>query len=78
MSQPKEYAVSSIPINESGHVTARAAIVVAALYLALAVGAPWLLNDAPPSAQDVLATQACCTTAGLVGAAKLTKAMPAR
>jgi hypothetical protein len=78
MLQPKEYVVSSIPINESGHVTARAALIVAALYLALAVGAPWLLNDAPPSAQDVLATQACCTAAGLTGAAKLNKSMPAR
>jgi hypothetical protein len=70
--------VSPNPINESGHVTARAALIVAALYLALAVGAPWLLNDAPPSAQDVLATQACCTTTGLAGAAKPSKAMPGR
>jgi len=38
----------------------RAAMVIVALYVALAVGAPWLLNDAPPSAQDVLATSVYC------------------
>ena len=38
----------------------RAAMVIVALYVALAIGAPWLLNDAPPSAQDVLAANVFC------------------
>ena len=70
--------MNSIPVSESGQLTARAAVVVVALYLALAVGAPWLLHDAPPSAQDVLATQACCTAVVPVAApAKPGKVAPA-
>jgi hypothetical protein len=50
--------MKSNPATSTGHVTARAAIVLVALYLALGVGAPWLLRDAPPVAQDVIATAA--------------------
>ena len=71
--------MNSIPTAESGHVTARAALVVVALYLALAVGAPWLLQEAPPSAQDVLATAACCSVApAALAATKPAKVGPAR
>ena len=35
----------------AGRIAARAAAVLAGLYLAFAVGAPWILNDAPPSVQ---------------------------
>ena len=38
----------------------RAALMLLATYLALAVGAPWLLHDAPPSPQDVVAAKVCC------------------
>ena len=62
----EETAMNAIPASEAGSVTARAIVVVVALYLALAVGAPWLLHDAPPSAEDVIATRACCST--VVGA----------
>ena len=38
----------------------RAAVILAALYVAFAIGTPWLLYDAPPSAEDVLVS---CKTA---------------
>ena len=38
----------------------RAALVGVGLYLALVVGVPWLINHAPPSAQDVVAEAVCC------------------
>ena len=53
---------------------ARAAIVVAGVYLALAVGAPWMLNSAPPSPQDVVAAQVCCVKSA--GAADARSARP--
>jgi hypothetical protein len=43
--------------------TARFAAVVVGAVLALAVGAPWLLHDAPPSPEAVLASSLCCTSA---------------
>ena len=46
-----------------GRYAARAAIVIAAVYLALGVGAPWMLNNAPPSPQDVVAARVCCAHA---------------
>jgi hypothetical protein len=39
---------------------ARAAVILAALYVAFAIGTPWLLYDAPPSAEDVIVS---CRTA---------------
>lgn len=57
--------MNAIPINEPGRPLTpitRAAIVIVALYVALVVGAPWLLYDAPPSAQDVLASKVYCAT----------------
>lgn len=46
-----------------GRLAARAAIVVAGFVLALAVGAPWLLYDAPPSPEAVVAAKLCCARA---------------
>ena len=51
--------MNTIRFNASGRPLTqltRAAIVAVGLYLALVVGAPWLLYDAPPSAQDALAS----------------------
>ena len=42
--------------NSRGH-TARIAAVVVGVVIALGVGAPWLLNDAPPSPEAVLAAK---------------------
>ena len=55
--------MNAIPINETSRPVmwiTRAAVVVVSLYVALAIGAPWLLYDAPPSAQDVLASGVYC------------------
>jgi len=52
--------MNALRMNSIGRHAARAAIVVASTYFALAVGAPWLLHHAPPSAQDVVAAQVCC------------------
>ena len=52
---------------------ARALMLAAGLYLAFAVGAPWLLYNAPPSPQDVVAAKVCC-----VKAASATEARPAQ
>jgi hypothetical protein len=57
---PKEWIMNSMHFNLVGRYAARAAIVIAGVYLALAVGAPFLLLDAPPSPQDVVAAQVCC------------------
>ena len=43
--------------------TARVAIVIVGLLVALAFGAPWLLNDAPPSPEAVFAAKLCCVKA---------------
>ena len=43
-----------------GRYAIRAALVGAALYLALAVGFPFLINGAPPSAADIVAAHVCC------------------
>jgi hypothetical protein len=55
--------------NETSHHAARAAIFIAVIYLALAVGAPWLLNEAPPSPQAVVAAKVCCAKASSPAAA---------
>ncbi len=63
--------MNTMPLNESGGITLRSILVVAAAYLALAVGLPWLLTDAPPSAQDVLVRQVCCAGVSPPAALKL-------
>jgi hypothetical protein len=63
--------MNAIPINETSRPVkwiTRAAVVVVSLYVALAVGAPWLLYDAPPSAQDVLASKAYCAPGSALAA----------
>jgi hypothetical protein len=57
---PEQDAMNATRMNALGRYAARAAIVVAGVYLAIAVGAPWLLYSAPPSPQDVVAAQVCC------------------
>ena len=55
--------MNAIPHSALGHQVTpitRAAIVIVALYVAVMVGAPWVLYDAPPSAQDVLASKVYC------------------
>ena len=48
--------------NAAGRLTARIALVLG-LAAALAVGGPWLLNDAPPSPEAVIAAAVCCAQA---------------
>ena len=53
-----EYKISAV-----SRIATRAALIAAGIYLAVAVGAPWLINSAPPSLQDVIAAQVCCVKA---------------
>ena len=53
--------------NAAGRLTARIALVLG-FAAALAVGGPWLLNDAPPSPEAVIAAAACCAQAPNAGA----------
>ncbi len=41
----------------------RIAALIAGVVVVLALGAPWLLNDAPPSPEAVVAAKACCASA---------------
>jgi len=66
--------MNAMRMNAVSRLAARAAIVVAGVYLAFAVGAPWMLNNAPPSPQDVVAAQVCCFKAA--GAADARSARP--
>jgi len=59
----QEIAMNETRTNALGRLAARAAVLVAGLVLALAVGAPWLLYDAPPSLEAVVAARACCAKA---------------
>jgi len=61
-------------MNAVGRLAARVAIVIASVHFAFAVGAPWMLNGAPPSPQDVTAAQVCC--ARLAGGADARPARP--
>ena len=49
--------------RHSTRFAARAAVILAGMYLAFAVGAPWMLNDAPPTPQDFVASKVCCAKA---------------
>ncbi len=42
---------------------AAGACALGAMYIAFAVGTPWLLHDAPPDSYAAIATQAACTAA---------------
>jgi hypothetical protein len=56
----KENAMTEDRINATSRIAARVAILIVGIVLALAVGAPFLLNDAPPSPEAVFATKVCC------------------
>jgi hypothetical protein len=47
----------------TSHLTTRIAVLIAGVVLALVVGAPWLLLDAPPSPEAVFAARLCCVKA---------------
>ena len=66
--------MNTLRMNAVGRYAARAAVLVAGVYLAFAVGAPWLLYNAPPSPQDVVAAQVCCVKSA--GAADARPARP--
>ena len=55
--------------------TARRVLLVTGFILALAVGAQWLLYEAPPSPEAVVAARACCAKPSPVDAPH---ALPAR
>ena len=55
--------MTEIRTSITSHATARVAIVIVGLLVALAFGAPWLLNDAPPSPEAVFAAKLCCVKA---------------
>jgi hypothetical protein len=59
---PQESAMNEDRLNAASRLTVRIAIMVA-FAAALAIGGPWLLNDAPPSPEAVMATAACCAKA---------------
>ena len=66
--------MNELRMNAVGRYAARAALLVAGVYLAVAVGAPWLLHNAPPTPQDVVAAQVCCFKSA--GAADVRPARP--
>ena len=51
------------PRKVAGRGTIGVACALGAMYLAFAVGAPWLLHDAPPDTYAVMATKATCAAA---------------
>jgi len=55
--------MNEVRTNVTSRQTARVAITIVGFVLALAVGAPWLLNEAPPSPEAVFAAKLCCTSA---------------
>ena len=48
------------PRQTRGRATVAGVCTIAAIFLAFAVGAPWLLRDAPPDTYVVVATSAAC------------------
>jgi hypothetical protein len=73
-------ARNEVPMNNStasaaGRIAVRIAAIAAGLALALVVGTPWLLIDAPPSPEAVVAARVCCAAAP---AAPQPAALPAR
>jgi hypothetical protein len=60
---PQESAMNEDRTYVTSRHTARFAILIVGLFLALAIGAPWLLNDAPPSPEAVFVAKLCCATA---------------
>jgi hypothetical protein len=59
---PQESAMNEDRLNWASRLTVRLAIMIA-FAAALAIGGPWLLNDAPPSPEAVIAAAVCCAKA---------------
>jgi len=59
---PQEAAMNEDRRNAVGRLTARIALLLG-FAAALAIGGPWLLNDAPPSPEAVIAAAVCCAQA---------------
>ena len=70
-SNPKERAMNADRTSTLGRQTARAAAWIVGLVLVFAVGAPWLLNDAPPSFEAVVVARLCCAKAPGAGAPRV-------
>jgi hypothetical protein len=70
-----EDAMNDRPSNADRPSPTRRALLVTGFILALAVGAQWLLYDAPPSPEAVVAARACCAKLPPVAAPH---ALPAR
>ena len=49
-------------LNAASRLSVRLAIMIA-FAAALAIGGPWLLNEAPPSPEAVIAAAVCCANA---------------
>ncbi len=47
--------------------TLGAALAAVVLYVAVAIGIPWLLNEAPPSPEAALVAQLCCAKGDAAG-----------
>jgi hypothetical protein len=61
--RPEEAPMTAHRFHSARRIATRAAIVIAGVYLAFAVGAPWFINHAPPTAQDVVASAVCSAKA---------------
>jgi hypothetical protein len=61
--ESREVAMDQDRMNAYRRPLARIAALVAGALLALAIGAPWLLYDAPPSPEAVFAASVCCAKA---------------
>ena len=59
----QEPAMQDDPTSIRNRHLARVAAVIVGIVIALAVGAPWLLNDAPPSPEAVVAAKVFGATA---------------
>ena len=65
--------------NGTARHAARVAVWVVGLVLALAVGAPWLLYDAPPSPEAAFVAKLCCVkTSNAAAPVPAPKIAPAR
>lgn len=59
---PQEAAMNEDRRNAASRLTARIVLMLG-FAAALAIGGPWLLNDAPPSPEAVVAAAVCCAPA---------------
>ena len=59
--------MSEYRLNAASRLTVRLAVILG-FAATLAIGGPWLLNDAPPTPEAVIAAAVCCAEAGNAGA----------